>query len=576
MTDGQIDVDPSDSTRAPTPSPIPRPLSRRALLRVPAAVGLGALAGGLAGERPRPRAAGAAPTFQRSAATRPGFPSGIASGDATDDSAIIWSRTDRAARVYVEWSTTSSFANPRRVRGPLALPTTDYTARIDLRELPANQDIFYRVTFVDVADTENVSEPQSGHLRTAPGAARRDISFAWGGDTAGQGWGIYPDWGGMRIYETMRRMQPDFFIHSGDNIYADGPIVPRVNLSSEITLADGRTSRVWRNLTLPGIEKVAETLEEYRTRYRYNALDANWRRFHADTPAWIQWDDHEVTNNWWPGLLLSEEVAFNRGYTERRIDVLTANATAAFFEYSPIRPTPSEPERVYRSFRYGPDLEVFIVDERSYRGRNTRNLQPAPDADTVFLGRAQMDWLKNGLRQSRATWKIIASDMPVGLFVADTFGSEAWANDDPGPPAGRELELAEILTFLRENALQNVVWITADVHYAASHLYEPSTGVFRDFTPFYEFVSGPLHAGTFGPNRTDATFGPRVLFNSVPDDQAPNESPALGKQFFSMGRINAATRALTIEHYNLAGDKVWSIDLDPRRGHDGTEPAGHR
>ena len=62
-----------------------------------------------------------------------------------------------------------------------------------------------------------------GRFRTAP-AERRSISFVWSGDTAGQGWGIDESRGGMKIYETMRKQRPDFFIHSGDTIYADGPI----------------------------------------------------------------------------------------------------------------------------------------------------------------------------------------------------------------------------------------------------------------------------------------------------------------------------------------------------------------
>ena len=65
-----------------------------------------------------------------------------------------------------------------------------------------------------------------GRFRTAP-ADRRDVSFVWGGDVAGQGWGINPDDGGMFTFATMRKHRPDFLLHSGDTIYADGPIQPR-------------------------------------------------------------------------------------------------------------------------------------------------------------------------------------------------------------------------------------------------------------------------------------------------------------------------------------------------------------
>jgi alkaline phosphatase D len=528
-------------------------LSRRTFLATPTVFGLGVIADRLGTARAEAQGTRRAPAAIRRAASRPATPSGIASGDVTDDSAIIWSRTDRPCRLYVEWSTRSDFKNARKVRGRLALPGTDYTARVDLRFLPSNQEIFYRVKFVDLTDSNNSSEPLVGHLKTGPGEQRRNITFLWSGDTCGQGWGINPEWGGLRCYETMRQHQPDFFLHSGDNIYADGP------LERERTLPDGT---IWRNLVIPGKEKVAETLEEFRANYRYNYLDEHLRRFYAETSVFSQWDDHEITNNWFPGEILGD-VASDARYKEQRVDVLAAWGTQAYLEYQPLRFNPVEPERIYRNYRYGPDLELFLLDERSYRGPNTANDQPVQSEVTEFLGQEQLAWLKQSLLASRATWKIMASDMPVGLFVGDNRGSEGPANGKEGQPSGRELQLAEILRFIRDNNIRNVVWLTADVHYAAAHFYEPTTGAFADFLPFWEFVAGPLHAGTFGPNRTDPTFGPKVMFKSVPDNQTPNAPPSAGLQFFGVGRLDAATRVLTIELRDLANKKLYSVDLQP-------------
>ena len=89
------------------------------------------------------------------------------------------------------------------------------------------------------------------------------------------------------------------------------------------------------------------------------------------------------------------------------------------------------------------------------------------------------------------------------------------ANGDDGPPLGRELEIADLLAFIKRENIRNVAWITADVHYPATHRYGPEKAAFTDFTPFYEFVSGPLCAGGFGPNPLDRTFG-----RSVPRDIA--------------------------------------------------------
>ena len=180
-----------------------------------------------------------APAVVTSDKLRPGVPYGVQSGDVMSDRAIVWSRTDRPARLLVEWATTDSFRDASRVVGPAALAESDFTARVDLTGLPAGQQIFYRILFEDLASPKVLSEPATGRFRT-PSQGRRTVSFAFSGDEAGQGWGINTAWGGMKMYETMRRTNPDFFIHSGDQIYADGPI------KAEVALEDGTT---WRNVT---------------------------------------------------------------------------------------------------------------------------------------------------------------------------------------------------------------------------------------------------------------------------------------------------------------------------------------
>src|SRR5262245_24998276 len=129
-----------------------------------------------------------APAVVTSDRSRPGFPSGVQSGDVLADRGIVWARCDRAARMWVQWSTQASFANAQRVRGPYAQEAADFTARVDLTGLPAGQDIFYRVQWEDLAGGMH-SEPMAGHFRTAPAAAR-NLRFLWSGDTCGQGFGI--------------------------------------------------------------------------------------------------------------------------------------------------------------------------------------------------------------------------------------------------------------------------------------------------------------------------------------------------------------------------------------------------
>src|SRR5206468_954030 len=94
-----------------------------------------------------------------------------------------------------------------------------------------------------------------------------------------------------------------------------------------------------------------------------------------------------------------------------------------------------------------------------------------------------------------------------------------------GPALGREIEIAQLLSFIKHRRVHNVVWLTADVHYTAAHYYDPHQAQFQDFEPFWEFVSGPLHAGTFGPNDLDNTFGVDVKYAKAPATGQVNLPP---------------------------------------------------
>ena len=485
---------------------------------------------------------------------RPALHLGVQSGDIGHDRAVLWAATDRPARVLIDLSTTESFADVRRIVGPAALADSAYCAKFMVGDLPADQHIFYRVTFQDLGDLKTLSEPVSGHFRTAPGplasgAAPRSIRFLWSGDTAGQGWGIDRDRGGMTIYRAMREREPDFFIHSGDAIYADNPI------QAEVPLPDGG---VWRNVVLEGKHKVAETLAEFRANYQYNLLDDHVRAFNAHVPQLVQWDDHETVNNWYP----TEWLEGDDRYKVKSVALLSARAKRAFMEWTPMAtPAGRHPERIYRTISYGPLLDVFMLDMRSYRGRNSRNDQAARGPDTDFLGQSQLDWLKSALAASTARWKVIASDMPLGLVVDD--GPEHFENcaNGNGPARGRELEIAELLRSIKQNRVRNVVWLTADVHYTAAHYYDPGKATFTDFEPFWEFVSGPLHAGTFGPSPLDDTFGPQLMFQKAPGPDRQNLPPSEGMQFFGEVAIDGRTAAMTVILRDVTGAALYTVEI---------------
>ncbi len=520
---------------------VPRRSLLRAALLVPAAPALtGALLHGTAAASPGLLQA------------RPQLTHGVATGDPRTDGVLVWARSDVPATMIVETSATGSFANPVAVRGPLLTPATDGTGRLRLHGLEPGAQVHYRVTLEGEDGAR--SEALTGMFTTAP-ATRKDISFIWSGDVAGQGWGINADTGGMTVWSVMADRRPDFFIHSGDAIYADNPIEETQKQN------DGR---IYRNITSPDKAQVAQTLDQFRGNYRYNLLDSNYRYFNSVVPQIIQWDDHEVVNNWFPGESLAGQN--RKGYQETSVDRLAQMATQAWSEWQPVDVREAVDGKLYRTISYGPLLEVFVLDMRSYKNPNPDSW--STDERTSILGPAQAQWRIDSLRASTAIWKVVAADLPLSIVVADSATTaeggpksmEAVAQGDPGAPLGREFEVARILRSTKDVA--NIVYLTADVHYTAAISYHPDRAAVTDFSPFWEFVSGPLNAGAFPASPLDATFGASYEFVHAP--QESNVSPAEGFQHFGQVRIDSDSRVLTVDLCDSTGTTLYTKALPPR------------
>ena len=121
----------------------------------------------------------------------------------------------------------------------------------------------------------------------------------------------------------------------------------------------------------------------------------------------------------------------------------------------------------------------------------------------------------------------------------------------------------ELLRYLKHRRVHNVVWLTADVHYCAAHFYDPAKAAFRDFDPFWEFVSGPLNAGSFGPNALDNTFVPQVMFQKAPPEGQSNLPPSAGLQFFGQVDIDPRSKAMTVALKDLDDKVLFSKTLAP-------------
>ena len=483
------------------------------------------LVGSLAAAACRPRR-GAAPL------AHPAL--GVQSGDADGAGATVWCKATRPGVLVVEWGDRLE----HRVQGPAVDASSDLCGQVRLTGLPAGARVRYRAWFRDGGG--RAGDAAEGSLATPP-ADRRPTSLVWSADLCGQGWGRSAELGGYPIFDAMRALEPELFVCSGDLIYADDP------LTAEVRLPDGR---IWRNVDAAAKGRVAEELADFRACFAYNLADAAMQRFAAAVPIAAQWDDHEVRNNWFPGGTTDGDPRYRRARSESE---LAARALRALREY-----VPTHGGRMARRIARGPLCDLFITDARARRAPNGPGREPAPGPTTALLGAAQLDWLERELAASRARWKVIALSMPIGLVVRDGRDVEAIAQGEPGPPAGREHEIARLLGFLHARRIGGVAFVTADVHYPAAHLYHPEAArLGAPFTPFHELVAGPLHAGGFGPNPLDPTFGPTVLFQRPP----PVDNPPPSDGYLSFGRIEASDDRLAVSWHGAAGELLHRLDI---------------
>jgi alkaline phosphatase D len=194
-------------------------------------------------------------------------------------------------------------------------------------------------------------------------------------------------------------------------------------------------------------------------------------------------------------------------------------------EYWPIAEHVDEPHRLYRSFRYGADLELFILDTRQYRSRDTD-----PDGPVkTMLGAAQLKWLLDALGNSTATWKVIATSVPLSVPKGGAGYSDGWATGPNAP--GFERERQVLVDAIVQRRMKNVVFLGGDVHYVQANAYDPD----RDGTiDFHEFVAGPLSARPGRQTPASDTLHPTRLVNEG------------GYQNFGLVRITKTSLEVTV------------------------------
>ena len=385
-------------------------------------------------------------------------------GDVTDTSAVVWMRGLHPGSLVLEHGQGGA-ASPSSTTPVSLAPDGDLTAKVVLRGLTPHTRYSYRLR----QDPEAVD----GEFATAPPPdVPARVSFLWSGDL-GSGQACRHVRDGYPIFREMERRGADFFLFVGDTIYAD--------------FGCGGPDRV------PGYNFVAATLAGFRDKHRYNREDAAVQAFYRRLPVYAIWDDHEVRND----FAGPEEPLMPLG---RR----------AFLDYWPIDPPAEEPGRLYRRFRWGKLLEVFILDTRQYRSPNRE-----PDGPRkTMLGATQRRWLVDGVSSSTAVWKVIVTSVTLSVPGRPT-ARDGWSNASvfglPDPAGtGFAVERDLILRELKARRVRNLMFVAADVHHAEVIVHRPASG-FR----FHELIAGPLSAAFGFPRPMDEALHPRSLFSAT-------------------------------------------------------------
>ena len=337
--------------------------------------------------------------------------------------------------------------------------------------------------------------------------------------------------------ETIRAQRPDVFVGLGDMIYAD-----------DACNAVGR----YGNAQVPG-PGPAPDLATFWAHWRYNRADEASKRLLASTSYVGVWDDHEVVNDFGP----LNDTRMAPPYTPG-VHLLPIGLEA-FLDYTPIAIASNTPKRLYRSLRWGKNLELFVLDTRQYRDANIAD--DNADRPKTMLGREQLTWLKESLAASDATWKVIVSSVPMSIPTGfpPEGGRDGWANFDQ--PRGFEQELLDILRFTGAAASRT----RSGSRPTSTSRRRSGTGRSPANPGFvvYELATGPLNAGIFSERHLRHDANPEVLFGPNPAVRPTTWTQA--KDGFNFGRLEVDRNGrLTAAIVNTAGVTQFSFSLNPQ------------
>lgn len=412
---------------------------------------------------------------------------GVASGDPTSSSVVIWTRVIDTYHnsdlsdldVFWEVSLDETFSAFSIVASGTYKTgvESDHTVSVEVTELAPFTMYYYRFY------TETGYKSVIGRTLTAPLADDNieEVRFVFlSCENYSYGW--------YNVLESMRNEDLHFVVFLGDSIYEVG--------GSSVRLDDigGGTSK---NLT------------EYREKYKLYLSDPNLREARRLFPWFVTWDDHEVEDNY-----AGTELTKDRDKQRQK------EGYQAFREYMPftkerqvvVNDEGKASLQIYRSFNYGSLVDLFMLDQRQYRdgvvcGRDflLTKCDEVYDPNRTLLGVDQKEWFKNSLVDSTSQWKIVANPVMIMELVVDEslepFYSHRLKNkilDDSGLILnadqwdGYPAERTDILSWIDSQAISDVVFITGDIHNCYVGELKPDFDSKDSPSVAVEFVGGSI------------------------------------------------------------------------------------
>lgn len=379
---------------------------------------------------------------------------GVASGDPTPDGVIIWTKVAAIPEPVIQSisyqvSDSPNFNSIIASGAVDALPSNDLCVRVEISGLAPNQTYYYRFT-----DFESGQQSQIGRTKTAPVGDVDAFTIAVASCSS-----IYS--GYFNAYRNIGNNDDiDLMIHLGDYIYNF------VDADEQFRVPD------------PYPED-PDNLQEWRDRHAYYLLDPDLRLARQMHPWVVIWDNHD----------------FGDG---------TEGGGQAFWEYVPRRDYHNDIERIHRSYSFGNLLDLIMIDIEKFR-----NIDEVAPGEASVLSNDQRDWFLQELGNSNAKWRIIGNQKMFGGWYSD--GIPEWLPIpnaggvfDDGSWDGFMTERDTVLRFVEENAIDNMMVISGDVHMSFcmdlsrdprnNSIYDGETG---DGALGVEFIPTSISRGNF-------------------------------------------------------------------------------